>query len=326
MAGAPREGPQAGVDSRRAATRSADERVNAIVAASFAPSTMSRYKKVWRSYKSFAASSPGGSFPASPHQLTLYGLWLSDSGYKPATVATHLAGVGWWHKIKGLPDPSKNYLVKHFLRGLAKKGPPVKQATALRLNNLERVLGHLQSLPSAFESKLFRAAFSLAYYASLRVGEYAATPGASHALQLKDVGFVREGQDTSISLLLPTYKMSQRPAKLLVPQSPPNLTCPVGALKAYLKVRPKGEGQLFLQKSGKPLAAGSINARLKDCSRALGLEGSYSSHSLKAGRTTDLVEMNVPDAKIRESGRWRSDAYLQYVRFDVFKLPKGGPS
>ena len=216
--------------------------------------------------------------------------------------------------------------MKHFLRGLAKKGPPVKQATALRLNHLEAVLAHLLSVSSPFEGKLYRAAFSLAYYASLRVGEYAKpSSGKNHALLLSDVGFAVEGRETCISLLLPTYKMSLRPAKLLVPPAPPHLTCPVKALKEYLRVRPKGEGHLFLQKSGKPVTAASINSRLKACTKALNLVGTHSSHSFRAGRTTDLVEMDLPDAKIRESGRWKSDAYLQYVRFDVFKLPRGGP-
>ena len=35
--------------------------------------------------------------------------------------------------------------------------------------------------------------------------------------------------------------------------------------------------------------------------------------------------MDRPVAKIRDSGRWKSDAYLQYVRLDVFKLPRRGP-
>ena len=73
--------------------------------------------------------------------------------------------------------------MKHIQRGLAKRGPPVKQATALRLDHLEEVLAFLSTESSTYDCKLYRAAFALAYYASLRVGEYATTSGQNHALQ-----------------------------------------------------------------------------------------------------------------------------------------------
>ena len=54
-------------------------------------------------------------------------------------------------------------------------------------------------------------------------------------------------------------------------------------------------------------------------------EEEYTPHAFRAGRTTDLVEMGLQDSVIRESGRWNSKAYLEYVRFDLFRLPGGAP-
>ena len=72
-----------------------------------------------------------------------------------------------------------------------------------------------------------------------------------------------------------------------------------------------------------PLTTAWVNSKIASVAAAASLgPGNYSSHSFRAGRTTDLVEQNCDDASLRESGRWRSQAYLQYVRFDVFDLPK----
>ena len=38
-------------------------------------------------------------------------------------------------------------------------------------------------------------------------------------------------------------------------------------------------------------------------------EGHYSTHSLRAGRATDLAAAGVSDTEIRAAGRWSSDAF-----------------
>ena len=47
----------------------------------------------------------------------------------------------------------------------------------------------------------------------------------------------------------------------------------------------------------------------------------YNTHSLWVGRATDLALAGTPDHVIRKTGRWSSNAYLNYIRFDVFQLP-----
>ena len=292
--------------------------------ASFADSTILRYKAIWSKFRGFAAHDPDWSFPAPPRLLAKYGVWLSQEGYKPATVATHLAGIGWWHRVRDLQDPSASYLVKRMLLGLGKSGPKPKQAFPLRQSAMAGLLAQLRRRHSEYDRSLYSAAFLLAYFASLRVGEYS-TPG-NHTLHLKSVGFIRDKGEQCILLTLGTFKASKRPAKALVPPEPEAAGCPVAALKAYLRVRPPGEGPLFLISSGLPMTSKDVNATLKACVAAMGLNpADYSSHSFRAGRTTDYVEMGLEDAVIRESGRWKTDAFLKYIRFDVFRLPQGVP-
>ena len=114
----------------------------------------------------------------------------------------------------------------------------------------------------------------------------------------------------------------------MIPAVGRRTVCPVYALAKYIQSRPDGEGHLFLRPDGKLLSVYLITKVLRACIAKLGLQpGLYSSHSFRAGRTTDLVEMGFKDAIIRESVRWKSAAFIWsiYVRFDVFRLPKGVP-
>ena len=143
------------------------------MAASFAPTTLLRYKGYWRVFKRFAdVYEPGWKFPVPPQVIAKFAVWLGLRGFKPNTVATHIVGLGWWHKVRGLEDPSKHYLVKRVLIGMRKGGPPTKQAKPLRYPILRKVVSVLGSARDDYDRKLFRAAFLVAYYASLRIGEF----------------------------------------------------------------------------------------------------------------------------------------------------------
>ena len=297
------------------------------MAGGYSNNTIHRYNKMWRKFSSFATEfDPNWRLPVPVTMLACYGVWLSDQGYKPATINAHLAGVGWWHKIKGLADPSKDFLVRRFQAGLVKVGPPAKQSAPVRFELLSKLLLVLPSVRPRFEVTLFKSVFLLAYFASLRISEYAASSSSNHTLHIGDVGFLQENGEEGLVLVFMTYKASQKPAKLFVPSGPSPDKCPVQALRNYLLIRPDGDGPLFLQESGKPLTTYLVNKTLRACVAAVGLPPeNFSAHAFRAGRTTDLVDMDLNDAAIRESGRWKSTAYLKYVRFDLFHLPKGAP-
>ena len=61
---------------------------------------------------------------------------------------------------------------------------------------------------------------------------------------------------------------------------------------------------------------------LSDCLLQAGLDpAAYSPHLSRAGWATDLVAAGYPDLKIQAAGRWASNAYMNYVRFDGLEPP-----
>ena len=174
--------------------------------------------------------------------LACYGVWLADRGYKPSTVATRLAAVGWWNKLRGYGDPSKEFLVKRLLKGLRKGGPPKKQATPIRYGLLTRLVKSLPTFLPRYEAVMFKAVFLLAYFASLRISEYTGASQTGNGLRLKDVGFQVVEGTRGLVLMFKSYKASKRPAKLFVPQAADPDCCPVNAVEQYLRMRPRGGG------------------------------------------------------------------------------------
>ena len=54
---------------------------------------------------------------------------------------------------------------------------------------------------------------------------------------------------------------------------------------------------------------------LKDLCRSYGLDVSnISSHSLRIGGATSLIEMGIPPSVVKMIGRWVSDCYVAYIR------------
>ena len=120
---------------------------------------------------------------------------------------------------------------------------------------------------------------------------------------------------------LPSQKRSKEPKSFFL--SPAWMVARALGLKEYLEVRQNSPGDLYVQPGGEPVKRDFLAKKIKSLIAAVGLDPSqYNTHSLRVGRATDLALQGVPEALIRETGRGSSNAYLQYVRFECFRLPK----
>ena len=91
--------------------------------------------------------------------------------------------------------------------------------------------------------------------------------------------------------------------------------CPVTALLKFLIVREKGEGPLFRYKDGRFLTRHRLVEAVRAALREAGLDDAkYCSHSFRIGAATTAAAKGIEDAMIKTLGRWRSLAYLEYIR------------
>lgn len=220
----------------------------------------------------------------------------------------------------GSEDPTKYFIVQKMLEGLSKLNPKKDRRLPITPSVLRTLLHRLPFVcKSLYESKLFSAAFSLAFHGFLRVGEITATSAdlTSRVLSLDDVKI--SSDKSHLRITIRSSKTDQRGQGVTLQiAATHDAICPVQALLEYLHVRPvdiKRPGPLFCHINGQPLTRYQFSAVLKKALAALGGDYSrYQSHSFRIGAATAAAAMGVSVDDIKRAGRWSSDAFKTYIR------------
>ncbi len=93
------------------------------------------------------------------------------------------------------------------------------------------------------------------------------------------------------------------------------------AVLAYLPARGGGPGPLFRLSDGRPLTRIRFITRVRQALLTLGLSsGDYMGHSFRIGAATTAAERGLPSSMIQKLGRWRSTAFLGYIRTTPHQL------
>ncbi len=95
----------------------------------------------------------------------------------------------------------------------------------------------------------------------------------------------------------------------------PSQLCPVSAMLSYLRVRGNKDGPLFRFHDGRPLARQRLVLAVKGALDVAGVNpGHYSGHSFRIGAATTAAARGLEDSTVRTLGRWKSLAYLDYIK------------
>ena len=87
---------------------------------------------------------------------------------------------------------------------------------------------------------------------------------------------------------------------------------PVATIK---HVSPVAETAILLTHlNTKPLTKYQFQAVLQKALQFIGVPGHFRSHSFRIGMATELAKMGLSESEIKAKGRWRSSAYLSYIR------------
>ena len=108
-------------------------------------------------------------------------------------------------------------------------------------------------------------------------------------------------------------------------ENPNSRYCPVKCLAGYLNMRPKLGKWFFLTGEESPVTRVFVASALDRLTKFAGLDPeSFGTHSIRAGRASDMAAAGVPSAQIQATGRWSSEAYRGYLRFRVLPDVVGG--
>jgi hypothetical protein len=227
--------------------------------------------------------------------------------------------------MEGILDPTQSFIVNKLMSSLHKISPTIDKRLPVTHNLLNTLISSIPNVcNSMYDIALYSAMFSIAYYACLRIGEYAMTGNSANVLKVEQVKLVTRpsvlnGQVIHVHFQHFKHKKHDVPVLELLPQS--DKTCPVKLIKTYLQLRPKLSGPLFLLSSGQSINRQTFIKVFHNCIMFLSLDKKqYNTHSLRIGRCTDLMLAGVNESKIRAIGRWKSDAYKRYIRPSIVSV------
>ena len=307
-----------------------------------APSTIKRYNYGWLHWVAFcrAGNIPTRLAPDPAAAAQLLGCYIAYGhkikGLRASTLRGRVAAVLHYHRVHNFACPSlAQPFLAALLRGAERASGPAHKRQPLFLHTI------LSSRPPAGSDQrllLLWYGVLLSFHLLLRTSElWAGWNGQAHplyCLRATSVTFFDAGgaplpyaqaaaaASATVALRGAKNDQGRHGATALLPAAaPPQAGCPVAALAAICGPRPPHllhwPLMTLFPADGPPrvLPAAEASAFIQAAARAAGFEpADYKPYSPRIGAATTLAASGVDARTITTAGRWRSDAFLAYVR------------
>ncbi|XP_075198526.1 uncharacterized protein LOC142301406 [Anomaloglossus baeobatrachus] len=286
-----------------------------LISGSLSGGTWSAYSQAWKVWEDWKLS-VGGDMEDDGRLLMLVGHYW-EAGWSVPKVNRFLAGLAFGFKVRGLKDVTKSFLVAQALKGWRRgwkvedKRRPISYELLLSLGRqVDRVC------TSIWEKRLFKLAFSLAFFAALRLGELVCTS------RFKRDGLSRDSVDLyedRIEILIRSSKTDQlgKGCRVVVFGVPGSAMCPVRCLREFGSVAGGANIPLLVHADGSSLSRFQFISIFKRCLERGGFSSAdFGSHSFRIGAATEAARRGLSDEVVKRIGRWESGRFKSYVRID----------
>jgi integrase len=292
-------------------------------AAADAPATLRAYATDLAHFRAWCEAHGFQPMPATPETVGAY-LAAAGLGYALPTLRRRVAAIARAHRIARQPLDTRHPAIRETLRGIGRKhGEPARRSTALTTPDIRRLVEVCgDDLAGLRDRALFLVAFAGALRRSELVGLDAAhirqTPaGLRLMIARSKTDAAGEGAEIGIS------RGSQAD------------TCPVQALRAWLRAAEITDGPIFRRVTHwgtvgtRRLHPDAVRQILIRRAAAAGIKGTLlepvTPHGMRAGFITTAYRNGVPDEEIMGHTRHRSLTTMRsYVR--RAKLATASPS
>ena len=303
-----------------------EEVVGRLVEASVAPSTRKTYLSGQRKYFSFCKGVQLSYLPLTEDKACLFVAYLVDSKLKHSTIKGYLSAVRRLQVVAGMGDPFAGSWprLECALKGVKRAAAVSGVEARVRLPVTPKILKLLRSVwsgnSSGFDSVMLWAACCMCYFGFLRSGEVTVPSlkeydGGAH-LSEGDVSLDSVKSPKMVQVRVKQSKTDPfRKGVMVYLGRTGGELCPVAAVSAYLAVRGRAPGPFLVFKGGEPLSREIFVRRVRAALREVGVDSDkYAGHSFRIGAASTAAAVGVEDSLIQTLGRWKSSAYLSYVR------------
>ena len=306
-----------------------------------ATTTKQAYLRTWEKYTHFSKTILGNEpqLPIQSQDLVLFVAYLNQNNAS-ASIASSMSALGHLHKLAGLEDVTKHFLVTQTLAGARKVASTCDTRLPITATILKELVNAIPKVTaSSAEARLFKAMFVTAFFGFLRIGEMAPTTKKQvpSVIQFSDLHWQNDKSQVVVTLRKFKHSVKRGPQNVVLRKetSANSDICPVRGIRKFLRVRGPHRGPLFIL-DGKPCLRRKFDRVLKDCVEFCRYDiKAYKGHSFRIGAATDAAARGFSDAQIRTLGRWNSDAFRRYIRlssapsstqqFHLPILPAGRP-
>ena len=307
---------------------SLDGALQAYFAAGIADSTHKTYGTAERRFVKFCKDFSLSPYPVNENILCYFVACLGQQGLTAATIKTYLSGVRQMQIAGGYPDPNIHQLprLRQVIRGVelmrGRRGLTKRPRLPITPSILKKMRGiWVQEVaPPTFDQRMLWAASLTAFFGFCRSGEVTIGNGSTYDadvhLSIRDVAVDCKAAPTMISLLLRRTKTDQarKGVKIVLGKTGREL-CPVKALLDFLEVRGMDSGPLFRLSDGQPLTRPRFVEEVRRALLKANLPArDFAGHSFRIGAATTASAAGVEDSTIQALGRWKSSAFLKYIR------------
>ncbi len=264
--------------------------------------------------------------PGTERTLTYFVAHLVKEGLRLRTIKVYLSAVRFWHIAEGREDPFQSRMerLQYMLQGVKREEASRGCSPRVRLPITPAILRKLKAVwqcqsPSQ-DRRMLWAAVCLGFFGFLRAGEMTVPRDSAYDptthLSRSDIA-VDEARCPSVIRV--TIKQSKtdpfrKGIDLFIGKTESDL-CPVAAILGYLVARGSQPGPLFVFQDGRFLTRERLVSEVREALQTAGLDQSlYCGHSFRIGAATTAAARGVEDCVIKTLGRWRSLAYLDYVK------------
>ena len=220
--------------------------------------------------------------------------------------------------------------LRQMLKGVqvvqGKKGRAPKPRLPITPEVLRKMKAVWADQGDLYDTMMMWAAATTTFFSFCRAGEIVVEREDSYDpnshLLFRDIAVDDAKSPSMVSLLLRHSKTDQarKGVKIVIGKTGDDL-CPVAALLRYLAKRGDRPGPLFMCSNGKPLTKTRFVTEIRSALTKAKLPArDYAGHSFRIGAATTAAVAGLEDSLIQTLGRWKSSAYLTYVRIDPRRL------
>lgn len=149
-------------------------------------------------------------WPPTIDHLINYVAYLSKTGYSAKTARTYLSGVNYKMKINNWYDYSESFILEKMLSGMHRLNKRSDSRKPITIDILTQIIPKLQYVcSSSYETQMFKAAFCLAFFGFMRIGEisYISRATDNHIVKISDISF--DDKNSELLVKEPSSKTDQ---------------------------------------------------------------------------------------------------------------------